>query len=174
MSDKRAGHVLVSILALCAFLCPQAESASARKVVGEYRNPSRGFAVTVPRECRGTTGEAAGPETGVGIWIDAVSCVSVYAEPNSLEWDTPRDGARQWAEWYGVRDADVAPGKLGDLPAATATIMVREGVLSCRLAFRPGGGLIYWAVLRSTRSNLARDLRRFDEIARTFRLLAWE
>jgi hypothetical protein len=166
---------LTTLFALGVISIPLARAEPARQISGRYSNPSQGFSVLVPMGLAGLAGAEAGPERGVGVPLSASASMVVFAEPNSLDWKRPADGIR-WA--VAARRAElietprVTATRLGKIEASTATLRTLDDVEEIVLAFRPGGGLIYWAQLTTDRARHPRDRIRFLQMIRTFRVEA--
>ena len=166
-------------LSLALLLCATGHAAAQsmpRAVVGRYHNPAQGFSVRVPRGLRGVAGDQAGPERGVKILLGEGRRIVVFGEPNSLEWKDSAEAARRANEVYGsdALNAKVTSGRLGPLAASRAVIQSRSRTLEVMVAFRPGGGPVYWARLESDRKHYQYDRTVFQRVARSFRIEAWK
>jgi hypothetical protein len=152
-----------------------------RIISKRYFNYAEGFSLAVPIGLKGLAGQAAGPERGVSIPLshNCTGVVVVYGEPNSAEWQTPAD-AIKWEIDSTIKDdshADVKRYKtrLGRLKAAgvsihpRATVEVKEIVV----AFRPGGGPVYTAMLTTTETRYEKDREVFRKVLGGFRLEPW-
>jgi hypothetical protein len=147
---------------------------TARRVTGDYSNPALGYEVTVPEGLVGTTGDQAGPERGITISLPSGGTITVYGEPNSLEWKAPIDGIRHslgLEKCTSDRRQATAFGRLGRLTATKGTFACEDRVLEMLLAFRSGGGPIYWITLRTTAQKRVDDEAAFNKLAGTFRLI---
>ena len=151
-------------------------SAAQRLVRGEYRNPSLGYSVTLQPGLTGVTGDQAGPERGIRVSLPTGGTVSVYGEPNSLEWKTPAEGIR--GELVNERCArerqEILPIRVGRLKGAKGRLVCGDRAVVILLAFRPGGGPIYFLRLDSTRRGEDRDITILRGSAGTFKLIPWE
>lgn len=147
-------------------------------VKGQYRLPARGFAVDVPRDATGLPEGDPAAERGIRIALPSGGRVFVYAEMNAQEWRTPAEGVRWVASRHSARDActasPVSNTKLGPLVGAGTRVLCGEEVVRYALAFRPGGGPIYWLRLETQQSQEAAETKAFNGIAASFRLIRWE
>ena len=150
-------------------------------VSNRYFNRAEGFSVAIPKKLRGRRGQAAGPERGVAIPIshDCSGVVVVYGEPNSFEWPTPAD-AIKWQIDSAVKDdphAEVQRYKIRLGKVRAAGVIVRHRATSeveeIVVAFRPGGGPIYTAMLATTGTAHKQDHGVFRKVLQGFRLEAW-
>ncbi len=150
--------------------------AGLRWVRGEYRNPSLGYSVTLPPSLKGVTGEQAGPERGVRVPLPTGGTVSVYGEPNSPEWKAPVEGVRDELskERCAREQQEISPIRLGRLKGAKGRLACGDRVVVILLAFRPGGGPIYWLRLDTTPGYEHRDVTVLSDIAATFKLIPWK
>lgn len=129
---------------------------TARRITGAYSNPALGYEVTVPEGLVGITGDQAGPERGFTISLPSGGSLTIFGEPNSLEWKTPMDGIRRalaLEKCNSDRRQATAFGRMGRLTATKGTLACDDRILEMLLAFRPGGGPIYWITLRTTASK---------------------
>lgn len=134
-------------LALCIVA-----GAQERSISGEYRNYAEGFAVRIPTGLRGVTGNQAGPERGVTIFLPAGGSVAVYGEPNSLEYKTAEEGIRDSLSKHCDSGKSVVSAALvGQVHGANGRVVCGERAIVEMLAFRPGGGPIYWLRLETRR-----------------------
>ena len=85
------------ILLLCVAAVTPAQE-NPRVIVGRYHNPAEGFSVRVPRGFKAIAGEQAGPERGVTIRLGENREISVYGEPNSLDWRDTSQAVRSAIE----------------------------------------------------------------------------
>ena len=167
------------LLTILLFIHPGFEGsivAQSRAVQGTYRNPALGYSIEIPRGLRAVMGGQAGPERGIGISLPSGGIIAVFGEPNSLEWKTPKEGL---AGKPSRPDCDsgapeIRPVLLGKLQGAMGTLVCGNLVLKSILAFRPGGGPIYWVRLETTRAHESEDDAVFHRIAATFRLISWK
>ena len=159
----------------------QLKQCQGKPVSRRYINYAQGFSVAIPKGLRGRHGQSAGPERGVSIPLsrDCAGVVVVYGNPNSLEWPSPAAATGEEAE-SAVKDDPRAEvrrytTRLGRLKAAgvkvgrRATSEVEETVV----AFRPGGGPVYTARLRTTVARYERDREVFRAVLRGFRIEDW-
>jgi hypothetical protein len=152
-----------------------------KAVTKRYINYAEGFSITIPAGLSGRRGQADGPERGVSIPLsqDCTGVMVVFGEPNSLEWTTPAD-AINWEIDTAKEDSPQAVAqqfitRLGKLKAAGVTLRHhttddREVIV---VAFRPGGGAVYKAMLNTTGRRYSHDRKIFMETLQGFRLEAW-
>jgi len=154
---------------------------SGTSVTGKYANYAEGFSIRLPRGLIGKRGQAAGPERGVSIPLspDCEGVVEVFGEANSLDWPKPEDAiaseiTRATEDSHRVGVTRYA-SRLGSLLAAGVTLRSdrTDDVEDIVVAFRPGGGPVYFARLRSTAARYVRDRDAFTRIIRSFRLEPW-
>ena len=147
-----------------------------RIVQGQYRLPAKGFAVVVPRNATGLLEGDPAVERGIRIALTSSGNVFVYGEMNSLEWRTPTEGVQSLAQ---SADAEcvispVSDARVGTLVGAGARVLCGAQVIRYALAFRPGGGPIYWVRLETNTRQEAAETKVFEQIAASFRLIRWE
>lgn len=149
---------------------------SPRVIVGTYHNPALGFSVRVPRGFQGLAGDQAGPERGVKILLGEGRRIVVFGEPNSLELKDTAQAVRRAIEAEGLvaRDSEVVSGRLGRLPASRMVIQSGGRALEVVVAFRPGGGLVYWARLESDQEHFPYDRTVFKKVVQSFRTEEWK
>jgi hypothetical protein len=161
---------IIVVLAVCCVSVAQ----TARRVTGDYSNRALGYEVTVPEGLVGTTGDQAGPERGITISLASGGTITVYGEPNSLEWKAPIDGIRHslgLEKCNSDRRQATAFGRMGRLTATRGTLACDDRVLEMLLAFRSAGRPIYWITLRTTTQERVQDEAAFNKLAGTFRLI---
>lgn len=150
--------------------------ASPRTVEGTYRLPAKGFSVVVPSSARGVLPPLPEVERGVGMELPSGGFISVFAEPNSLEWRSPADGIR----WVIGSHPECASGGVhtvvvGKIRGSGARVACDNRVLHYRLIFRPQGGEpIYWLNLRTDVGHESGDMAIQDEVAASFRIIKWQ
>jgi len=161
---------------LVQLVCADATWADARWVEGTYRNPALGYSIKIPHGLRGKAGDQAGPERGVGILLASGGTVTVYGEPNSLEWKSPEDGVR-----FALTRQDpvclrqeVTQTRVGKLSGAKANLVCGDRVLTLILVFRPGGGPVYWLRLETVQAHESEDNAILKRIGASFKLIRWE
>jgi len=163
-----------TVLTLILFTAARADP---RQVTGTYRNPALGYSVKVPDGLIGKTGDQAGPERGFGLSLRSGGVISVYGEPNSLEWDNAKDGVK-WAlddeKCEGERRTEIGPARVGKIRGAKGLLSCNEEVSEFLLAFRPGRGPIYWLTLRTNREHESEDDFILKGLAATFKLIRWQ
>jgi hypothetical protein len=147
-----------------------------RIIKGRYHNPAEGFSIRVPRGLKGIAGDEAGPERGVTIILGGGRKIVVYGEPNSLEWKDQAQALRRVIKDEGpdLGDAAVTPIRLGSLAASRVTFKSMNRALEMAVAFRPGGGPVYWARLESDRRHSPHDHQVFMKVIQSFRVEAWK
>ena len=150
------------------------EAQTARRVTGDYSNPALGYQVTVPQGLVGITGDQASRERGFTVSLPSGGTITVYDEPNSLEWRAPLDGIRHslgLEKCSSDRRQATAFGRMGRLKATKGTLACDDRVLEMLLAFHPGGAPIYWMTLRTTAQKRVEDEAAFNKLAATFQLI---
>lgn len=167
--SQRTLYSVWFIFALCVVV-----GAQERSISGEYRNHAEGFAVRIPSGLHGVTGEQAGPERGVTISLSSGGSVIAYGEPNSLEYKSAEEGIRDSLPKYcNHGEQMISAAILGKAHGAEGKVVCGERVILEMLAFRPGGGPIYWLRLQTTNAHAATDEQVFRTIARGFKVIAW-
>jgi len=166
----------VALTILCVAACECASSANLRQVRGTYRNPALGYSIEVPRGLSGIAGDEDGPERGIRISLPSGGVLTVWAEPNSLEWKTPAEGLRYDMSAHrcaGV-EPEILPARLGVLKGVTGRLVCGGRVLRLVLAFRSSGGLIYWVRLETTPANEKTEEAVLGQFTATFKVIRWE
>ena len=163
------------ILWLCVTAGTSAQ-AYPRIIVGRYHNPAEGFSVRVPRGLKGMAGDQAGPERGVSITLGENLKIVVYGEPNSLDWKDAAQAVRSAIEHAGsnVSTTEVTPVRLGSLAASRAILKSMTRASEIVVAFRPGGGPVYWARLESDGKYFPHDHEVFMRVVQSFQVEAWK
>src|SRR6267378_1323861 len=87
-------RVLMTVVLLIQVASASVTLADARWIEGTYRNPALGYSIRIPRGLKGMAGDEAGPERGVSILLPSGGKIVVFGEPNSFEWKSPKEGAR--------------------------------------------------------------------------------
>jgi hypothetical protein len=151
-------------------------SAEPRWVIGKYRNPALGYSLVLPHGLKGFTGDQAGPERGVRVRLPSGDVISVWGEPNSSGWKSPAEGIRQELSFEKCphEPPEISPARVGSLKGAKGRLLCGRHVVMVLLAFRPGGGPIYWLRLDTTSGNEGRDDAALSDIAATFKLIPWQ
>jgi hypothetical protein len=147
---------------------------TARRITGDYSNPALGYEVTVPEGLVGIAGDQAGPERGFTISLPSGGTITIFGEPNSLEWRAPIDGIRHslgLEKCNSDRRQATAFGRMGRLTATKGTLACDDRVLEMLLAFHLGGGPIYWITLRTTAQKKVEDEAAFNKLAATFQII---
>jgi len=145
-------------------------------VRGTYRNPALGYSIKVPPGLKGTTGDQAGPERGLRISLTSGGNVAIWGEPNSFEWKTPAAGIRYAldAEKCAAPQEGVSSARVGKLSEAAGTLVCGNSIVDTLLAFREGGGPIYWLRLETTQESRVQDEAVLGRIAASFELIPWQ
>jgi len=157
------------IFALCALA-----GAQERSISGEYRNYAEGFAVKIPSGLHGVTGDQSGPERGLRIPLPSGSSLSVFGEPNSAEYKTAEQGIKDsLSQCCDSGRPVVSAAIVGKVNGAKGRVVCGERVIVRMLAFRPGGGPIYWLTLQTTIAHAAMDESALEAVASGFRVIAW-
>jgi hypothetical protein len=161
---------------LCLALSTEIIRAQEWQVSGAYRNPAEGYSIRIPHGLSGKTGvSGVGTQRGVEIPLPSGGVITVWGEPNSLEWKRPSDGV-QWS----LENGECASGKAGPSNIVIGRIAGAQGTLACGnaveimfLAFRPGGGPIYWLMLTTSPAHESEDKAILEKVAATFRIIRW-
>jgi hypothetical protein len=155
-------------------------------VEGAYRNPAVGYSIKIPHGLKGTiighcgelSREAPGacPQRGLSILLPSGGEIAVLGEPNSFLWSNPAEGVREELayEKCASDQREISQARVGKLNAATGRLVCGDRVLKLRLAFRPGGGLIYWLRLNTVRAHESEDDSILDSFAMSFKLIRWK
>ena len=146
------------------------------QVSGAYRNPAEGYSIKIPRGLSGKTGVSGmGNQRGVDISLPSGGLIAVWGEPNSLEWRGPSDGV-QWR----LENGECTSGKTEPSKIVVGRIVGAQGRLACGdaveitfLAFRPGGGPIYWLTLKTSSARESEDKAILEKVAKTLRIIRW-
>src|SRR5262245_27500981 len=149
--------------------------AAAQDVHETYRLPAMGFSVVVPPGAKRVRDGDPATERGVRMVLPSGGGIVVFGEPNSLEYRTPAARIR------GVRAMEancsagrVASVRVGRLDGAGARVLCGEQVIRYALAFRPGGGPIYWSRLDTTVAHESEGAKTFEAAKASFRIIRWE
>jgi hypothetical protein len=147
-----------------------------RSVEGTYRNPALGYSINVPRGLKATTGGEAGPERGLTISLPSGAKIVVFGEPNSLDWKTPAEGmqATLGREECSSGRREVSATRVGSLTGAKGSLACGDRVVKAFLAFRTGGGPIYWLRLDTSHAYASSDDNILQSIAASLKLIPWE
>lgn len=158
-------ETLVLILAVGVLQTP-------RTVKGRYRHPGQGFSVVVPEKATGLLEGDPATERGIRIVLPSGGSIFVYGEANSLEWPRPADGIR-WTMTLnskcsskGIQDA-----RVGELSGAGARLACGEASMRLLLAFRPGGGSVYWLRLETETAHEAKNATFLEQVAASFQII---
>jgi hypothetical protein len=161
---------------LCLALSTGTIRAQEWQVSGTYRNPAEGYSIKIPRGLSGKTGVSGmGNQRGVDISLPSGGLITVWGEPNSLEWRSPSDGV----EWR-LENGECTSGKTEPSQIVVGRIAGAQGRLACGnaveitfLAFRPGGDPIYWLTLTTSPTHESEDKAILEKVAATFRIIRW-
>jgi|HubBroStandDraft_2_1064218.scaffolds.fasta_scaffold00513_2 hypothetical protein len=147
-----------------------------RWIEGTYRNPALGYSVKIPLGLKAITGDESGPERGVRIPLPSGGEIVVFGEPNSLDWKSPKEGVKM-----GIPRSDcttdrpqIKQVKVGQLNGAETSLVCGDRVFRVLLAFRKGGGPIYWLRLETVRSHRSEDEAILNSVAASFKQIRWE
>ena len=153
-----------------------AQTQTARTVKGRYRHPGQGFSVLVLEKPTGLLEGDPHTERGIRIALPSGGSIFAYGEPNSLEWASPADGIRRAVANYPkcFPDGIQIPAKLGKLAGAGARLSCADRIIRLLLAFRPGGGPIYWVRLETASNHEAEDATFFGKVASSFQVIRWQ
>lgn len=155
-------------------------------VEGVYSNPAVGYSIKIPHGLKGTiighcgelSREAPGacPQRGLSILLPSGGEIAVLGEPNSSLWSNPAEGIREELAYQKCTSdqGEISQARLGRLHAATARLVCDDHVLKLRLAFRPGGGLIYRLRLDTVRAHESEDDAILYSLAVSFKLIQWK
>ena len=161
-------------LAIFFLACVAVAQTHPREITGNYENPALGYAIGVPHGLTGTTGDQSGPERGLRISLSSGGTISIWGEPNSLEWKSPEQGVRWGLEQEKCNARpQVAPTTIGRLHGAEGVLICGDRVLKVILIFRPGGGPIYWLRLETTSEHRLDDESTLNQFAATFKTIPW-
>jgi hypothetical protein len=176
VEDDVVSRMLMTGVLLVQLTFADSTWAETRWIEGTYRNPAFGYSVRIPRGLRGKTGDQDGPERGIRILLPSGGEVVVFGEPNSLEWKTPEDGVRAelMYEAWASGQQEVKQARVSKLNGARAIFVYGDRILMVILVFRPGGGLIYWLHLETTRAHEPEDKAILESIAASFKLIRRE
>ena len=164
---------------LCLALSTVVVTAEEGQFSGVYRNPAEGYSIKIPRGLSGDTG-AGQPQRGVSISLPSGGVLSEWGEPNSLEWRRPLDGVQSRLEEGECASGKAASGKAGPSNVVIGPVAGAQGRLACGnaveiifLAFRPGGGPIYWLMLTTSPAHESEDKAILEKVAASFRIIRW-
>jgi hypothetical protein len=165
---RLAGGLLSVLLAI-------EQTAGPRVVKGTYSLPAKGFSVVVPPQATGLLKGDPAIERGIRMALPSGGNIVVFGEPNSLEYRTPADGIRAAiATEANCSASGPFPVRVGRLQGAGTRLVCGARVIRYALAFRPGGGPIYWLRLDTAGLHEAEDPRLFEEAKASFRITRWE
>ena len=172
----RVIHLVLGVAMLLCVTGVTLAQENRRVIVGRYHNPAEGFSVGVPRGLKGIAGDQAGPERGAAIPLRGDRKIVVYGEPNSLDWKDAAQALRSAIvdEGSNLSTSGVSTVRLGPLAASRAILKSRNRSLEITVAFRPGGGPVYWARLESDPRHFPHDHKVFMRVIRSFRIEAWK
>ena len=162
---------------LCLALPTEIIRAQEWQVSGAYRNPAEGYSIRIPHGLSGKTGVSGmGNQRGVEIPLPSGGVITVWGEPNSLEWRGPSDGVH-----WSLENGECSSGKAEPSKVVIGRIEGAQGRLACGnaveiifLAFRrPGGDPIYWLRLKTSPAHESKDKAILGKVAATFRIIRW-
>lgn len=150
-------------------------SAQVTSIEGTYRDPTLGYSIRIPSGLKGITGDPDGPERGIRIPLSSDGKIVVFGEPNSAEYNSPKEGAGAELELKGcdLGKREVKPVLVGKLKGAKGALTCGDRELVLPLAFRPRGGPIYWLQIETVRSHQPVNEAILETIASSFRLIPW-
>ena len=169
-------RTLTAFILVLQASCLCAVCAQTRSIEGTYRNAALGYSIQIPRGLSGVTGDQAGPERGVKISLPSAGTITVFGEPNSLEYKTPEEGVNDelLLKPCTSSQGEIKPSLVGKLKGAKGRVVCDDRVLLLLLAFRPRGGPIYWLRLDTSPSHESEDRAILEEVAASFRLIPWK
>jgi hypothetical protein len=162
---------------LCLALSTGIIRAQEWQISGGYRDPAEGYSIKIPRGLSGKTGvSGVGTQRGVEIPLPSGGVITVWGEPNSLEWKGPSEGVK-----WSLENGECASRGAGPSQIVVGRIAGAQGRLACEnavkitfLAFRPGGGPIYWLLLATSPAHESEDKAILEKVAATFRIIRWQ
>ena len=162
---------LLAVVALASFARP-----GSRWIEGTYRNPALGYSVMIPHGLKAVAGDEAGAERGIRISLVGGGEIVVFGEPNSLEWKSPEEGVRTGIPHSNCTTdrQQISQAKIGQLVGAESSLVCGDRVFKVLLAFRKGGGPIYWLRLETFRSHQSEDEAVLNAVAESFKLIRWQ
>ena len=174
MHDKVKTSVKIAMALLAA--CTSVAQANPRWVVGTYRNLAEGYSIKIPRGLKGRAGDEDGPERGPRISLPSGGNIVVFGEPNSLEYKNPTEGVRAELAYEKCASArqEVRQARVGMLNGAKGSLVCGDRVVKVLLAFRTGGGPIYWLRLETVRAHESEDDVILEDVAASFKLIRWQ
>jgi len=169
-------RILLAAVVLLQTVSSDSTFAQVRSIQGTYRNLALGYSIQIPRGLRGITGDQAGPERGVKISLPSGATITVFGEPNTLEYKTPEEGVNEELTLKGCRfdQRDVKPSPVGKLKGAKGHLICGNRALVLLLAFWPLGGPIYWFRLDTTQPHESEDQAVLQTVAAGFKLIPWK
>ena len=166
----------IIVCLLCIALSTENVRAQEWQISGTYRNPAEGYSIKIPRGLSGKTGVSGmGNQRGVEIPLPSGGAITVWGEPNSLEWKDPSGGV-QWRLENGEcasRGAGPSQIAVGRIAGAQGRLVCGNAVEITFLAFRPGGDPIYWLLLTTSPAHESEDKAILEKVAATFRIIRW-
>ncbi len=168
--------ICVPALVILLFANAGFPQAGTRSVTGKYRNPALGYSIEVPSGLKGIAGEQAGPERGITIVLPSGGTLSVFAEPNSLEWKNPAEAVRydlSHTKCAGKQD-EISPARIGKIAGAKGRLVCDDRVVIALVALRPKGGPVYWLHLETAPKSESADSAVLTDVAATFKLIRWQ
>ena len=169
-------RILLPVMLLLQIVSPDTVLPQVRSIEGMYRNPALGYSIRIPNGLKSVTGDQSGPERGIKIPLPSNGTITVFGEPNSLDYETPAAGVKDelTLKDCGSSQRDVEPSPVGKLKGAKGRLVCGDRVLVLLLAFRSRGGPIYWLRLETTRAYESRDEAILETVAASFKLIRWK
>ena len=169
-------RLVVMLLLLASSPCRCVPQANPRSVKGTYRNPAEGYALRIPKGLLARAGDQAGPERGVSILLPSGNTIFTSGEPNGAEYKTTEEGVRAELEYdhCQTRELTIASASIGKLKGSKGRLVCGNRVHIKLLAFRSGGGPIYWIDLVTDLEHEPEDAALLQSIAASFKLIRWE
>jgi hypothetical protein len=173
---KSVGCLLTIQVAFSLLLaCMGAIQEKPRSIDGIYRNYALGFSINIPHGLKSVAGDEDGPERGTVIPLPSGGTITVFGEPNSLEWKNPDEGMKHElaGETCASAKPDISRARIGKLIGAKGNLVCGDRALTAMLVFRAKGGPIYWLRLKTDRAHRAEDETVFETVVTSFKLIAW-
>jgi len=169
-------RLLAGLTLLFQLTSPRNVSAQSRSIEGTYRNPALGYSISIPQGLKAVTEDRAGPERGVRISLPSGGEITVFGEPNSLEWKSPEEGVKSELAHSdcGSGNQEIKRGVVGKLKGARGKLVCSDHVVSLFLAFRKKGGPIYWLRLETVQAHESEDEAVLEAVAANLRLIPWK
>jgi hypothetical protein len=165
--------VLFTTLLTALTLHPAAQG---RWVHGTYENPALGYEIVIPKGLKGRTGDQSGPERGFRIGLPSGGQISVWAEPNALEFASAAEAMRNMLE-HDECPADgftVLATRVGRIEGAEGALTCGDRHTRILMAIGPHTDLIYCVWLTTAASNTHNDVAVLKRLASTLRMIRRE